>query len=99
IRWRYAVVDAVPGRKRVLVVDDEECVRKILRRILALEGFDVETAGDGREALAAMELFEPDVLLLDLRMPNMDGPAMLRAMADRGARLPTIAVSAMDAED
>jgi putative two-component system response regulator len=60
------------GRARVLVVDDEENNRKLLSRLLSPE-YDVETAADGEEALALVECSDVDVVLLDVRLPGLDG--------------------------
>ena len=75
---------------RVLVVDDHAVVREGLRRFLELQD-GIEVAGeaaDGREAVAAAERLEPDVVLMDLVMPEMDGVAAMRALRERvpGAR-------------
>ncbi len=60
------------GRARVLVVDDEEANRKLLSRLLSPD-YDVETAADGEEALALVERSDVDVILLDVRLPGLDG--------------------------
>ena len=70
-------------RIRVLVVDDEEVVRLGYRRVLSGDGFTVMAAGDGREALELMADKRFDVVLLDLRMPGMDGLAVLRAIKEQ----------------
>ena len=70
-------------RIRVLVVDDEEVVRLGYRRVLSGDGFTVMGAGDGREALELMADKRFDVVLLDLRMPGMDGLAVLRAIKEQ----------------
>ena len=59
--------------KRVLVVDDEEDVRSFVRLILEDAGYEVETATDGREGLEAIDVSRPDLVLLDLMMPVMNG--------------------------
>src|SRR5256714_15579782 len=69
---------------RVLVVDDEPIVRDVLSRYLVREGFEVETVGDGREALDAVERFRPDLVLLDLMLPAIDGLEVFRRLGDRG---------------
>ena len=61
----------------VLVVDDEAGARRALVRLLSNEGYDTVSAGDGREALAALETSRPDVILLDIAMPGMDGLELL----------------------
>ena len=68
---------------RVLVVDDEEVVRLGYRRVLSTDGFRVMAAGNGAEALDLMAGDRFDVVLLDLRMPGMDGLDVLRAIKER----------------
>jgi two-component system response regulator FlrC len=63
---------------RILVVDDEEGIRSFLAEVLELDGYDVATATDGQEALACLEEQVYHLLLTDLRMPNMDGEALVR---------------------
>ena len=70
-------------RIRVLVVDDEEVVRLGYRRVLSTDGFRVIGAGNGAEALDLMAGDRFDVVLLDLRMPGMDGLDVLRAIKER----------------
>jgi len=60
-------------RARVLVVDDESAIRTLCRVNLELEGFDVAVAADGAEALASIERENPDLVLLDVMMPDVDG--------------------------
>jgi DNA-binding response OmpR family regulator len=67
---------------RVLVVDDEPIVREVLARYLAREGFDVEAAEDGERALSAAERTRPDVVLLDLMLPRVDGLEVFRRMRE-----------------
>jgi two-component system, chemotaxis family, chemotaxis protein CheY len=68
--------------KTCLVVDDSKVIRKVARHILETLGFTVEEAGDGREALDAVALAIPDVVLLDWNMPVMSGIEFLRALGD-----------------
>jgi two-component system chemotaxis response regulator CheY len=63
-----------------LVVDDSRVVRKVARRILEANGFDVQEAGDGQQALEACHAGLPDAVLLDWNMPVMDGLAFLKAL-------------------
>jgi len=69
---------------RVLVVDDEPMVRDVLARYLAKEGFAVDTAEDGETALAAYERTGPDLVLLDLMLPRIDGLEVFRRIRERG---------------
>lgn len=66
---------------RVLVVDDERRIRLAIRNCLELEGYEVLEAGDGREAIAAILASMPDLVLLDLAMPNLDGLGTLRLLS------------------
>lgn len=66
----------------VLVVDDDPDIQLLLRLELAAEGYDVATADDGRQALERIEALKPDVVLLDVMMPEMDGWAVLDALTD-----------------
>ena len=68
---------------KVLVVDDEEVVRRSHLRVLTSVWCDVEAVNDGEQALAAMEAKHYDIVLLDLRMPGMDGMAVLKTMKER----------------
>jgi DNA-binding response OmpR family regulator len=65
---------------RVLVVDDEPIVREVLARYLSREGFDVEVAQDGRAALEALDRAKPDLILLDLMLPQVDGLEVFRRL-------------------
>lgn len=65
-------------RSRVLVVDDDAAVRTLLREALRDEGYDVRTTGDGVEALGVMSRWRPDVIVLDLRLPLLQGEDVAR---------------------
>lgn len=81
---------------RILVVEDETGVRDLIRTRLALAGYDVHTAHNGREALMRVPELKPAGLVLDLNMPELDGFAVLQALArsDWGRRIPVLIVSA-----
>jgi len=68
----------------ILVVEDEEASRETLRELLELEGFEVETAANGKEALDKLQSLEPCVMLLDLFMPIMDGWQLLDQLRSDG---------------
>ncbi|MGA2872100.1 MAG: response regulator transcription factor [Candidatus Dormibacteria bacterium] len=70
-----------PGLPRVLVVDDEPAITDFIRLGLSREGFEVETAGDGRAALTVVDRFAPDVVVLDVMMPRMDGISLTKELA------------------
>jgi two-component system chemotaxis response regulator CheY len=82
----------------VLLVDDDPSMRLLLRRLLSHHLVrDVAEAGDGESALAAMTLRTPDALVIDVRMPGLDGPELLRAVRDGAVRpdVPTLVVSSV----
>jgi CheY-like chemotaxis protein len=81
----------------VLVVDDDEDIRESLAEAVELEGYRVSKAGDGAEAIALMQMAPPDLLLLDLMMPGMNGWLVLDAMEGdpRLARVPVFIVTAV----
>jgi two-component system response regulator MprA len=82
---------------KILVVDDERAVRDSLRRALELEGYDVELAADGVEALERLNANgEPDAVILDILMPKMDGLEVCRRLRREGHRLPVLMLTARD---
>jgi two-component system response regulator MprA len=81
---------------RILVVDDEPAVRDALQRVLRLEGFDVEMARDGREAVRSQAATPADAVLLDVLMPELDGLEVCRRMRDIGDRTPVLMLTARD---
>ncbi len=80
-------------RASILVVDDEGSIRDSLRMILEFEGYRVETAASGFEALKIARDRAPDSILLDLRMPEMDGLETLRQLRERGYEMPVLVIS------
>jgi CheY-like chemotaxis protein len=82
---------------RVLVVDDDRAVRDSLRRALGLHGFEVALAPDGLSALQAVTSAAPDVLVLDVTMPGVDGLAVVRRLRQDGHDLPVLMLTARDA--
>jgi DNA-binding response OmpR family regulator len=83
---------------RVLVVDDDPDIRLLLRLELAAEGHEITEAGDGEAALAVLAEQAPDIVLLDMMMPVLDGWAVLRAM-DPEVAPPVIVVTALSTWD
>ena len=71
-----------PGthRKRILIVDDEPAIRKLCQRVLTEEGFEVDTASDGRIALAMISEREYGLYLIDIKMPLMDGKGLYESL-------------------
>jgi DNA-binding NtrC family response regulator len=81
-------------RSRVLVVDDDPASRDLLRKVLATEGHQVVQAADGREALAELERQAPDLVVSDIRMPDVDGVQLLERMREVAPDVPVILVTA-----
>jgi len=80
--------------RRVLVVDDEENIRLVLRTLLKKQGYEVEVADSGESALAALDAFDPDVILTDVRMPRMDGLDLLGTLKAKQHPATVIVMSA-----
>ncbi len=83
--------------ERVLVVDDDPPLRRMLERTLVAEGFEVSVAADGGAALVAAERSAPDVIVLDIKMPVMDGLAVCRRLRGKGLPTPILMLTARDA--
>jgi len=84
---------------KILVVDDERAVRESLRRALELEGYEIELAADGQEALQLLETngdAQPDAVLLDVLMPGVDGLEVCRRLRRSGNRVPVLMLTARD---
>jgi two-component system, OmpR family, KDP operon response regulator KdpE len=79
--------------KKILVVDDEPEVRKLMEHFLTGKGYEVRLAENGRVGLAALESFTPDLVLLDMHMPELDGAETLRQLVLRSPTLPVIMVT------
>jgi FixJ family two-component response regulator len=84
------------GRLLVAIVDDEEPVRKALRRLFLSVGIDVETYASGDEFLESVKTQRPDCVVLDLRLPGMTGLDVQEHLARMGARLPTVIMTGHD---
>ena len=84
------------ARARVLVVDDDRAVRDSLRRSLEFHGYEVALAGDGAEALASIARTPPDVVVLDVMMPRLDGIETTKALRSSGNDLPILVLTARD---
>src|SRR3989454_12640614 len=78
----------------LLVVDDDASVREALALVLGLDGFEVSTAGDGREAIRTLSVGRPDAVILDVLMPGLDGIEVCRRMRATGDRTPVLMLTA-----
>ena len=84
--------------KRILVVDDDPSVTSVLKRGLAYEGFAVEAAPSGEEALASARERYPDLVILDVMMPGLDGLEVLKRFRAADAHLPVLMLTAKDSD-
>ncbi|MBI3977255.1 MAG: response regulator transcription factor [Chloroflexi bacterium] len=82
------------GRHRLLVVDDEPAILTLLTSVLSREGYDVETASNGAQAIARLYEREPDLVILDVRLPDLDGIAVCRTIRQT-SRVPIIMLTAL----
>jgi two-component system, OmpR family, response regulator len=84
---------------RVLVVDDESNITELVAMALRYEGFTVNTAATGRDALAKVASFKPALVVLDVMLPDIDGLEVLRRLGSNGKRVPIIFLTARDATE
>lgn len=84
---------------KILVVDDEKNILKLYKAELEDEGYTVVTANSGREALDIYEQEEPDIITLDIMMPEMDGIQVLRQIKQKAPEIPIIMLTAYDYRD
>jgi DNA-binding NtrC family response regulator len=81
--------------KRILIVDDNEVIQDILKQFLG-RGYSVDTVGNASSALAAVIQKSPDAILLDVRMPGVDGRSLLKSLRDVGVRTPIFVMTGYD---
>ena len=84
-------------KERILIIEDDDAIVRVLRRSLSLEGFDVESAGDGETGLALALENRPDVVILDLMLPGMDGLEVCRRL--RGSASGSTPILMLTAKD
>jgi two-component system KDP operon response regulator KdpE len=80
------------GKRNILVVDDEAQITRVLKTSLSAQGYGIRTASDGMQALLEMKTWSPDLIITDLRMPNMDGLELCRQIRSE-SRIPIIVLS------
>lgn len=84
---------------RALVVDDDEALRELIAMTLRYEGWNVETAANGLEAMTEVRKHAPDVMVLDIMMPELDGMSVIRRLREEGLDVPVLFLSAKDGLD
>jgi two-component system, OmpR family, alkaline phosphatase synthesis response regulator PhoP len=96
-----AVVSIEPRRQKILIVDDEAPMRELLQESLASEGYDLFTATDGRDALNQVLRQAPDLIIMDIRMPRLDGVTLCKALRvqKETQAIPIIILTALASRD
>ena len=89
----------VPTGQRVLVVDDEPNLAEVVTMALRFQGFEVQTAASGREALAAVHRFKPHLMVLDVMLPDMEGFEVAARLGAQRAGVPIVFLTARDATE
>ncbi|NBW10518.1 MAG: response regulator [Caulobacteraceae bacterium] len=89
----------MPGRRRILIAEDDSLVRELVRSKLTSAGYDAHTARCGREALERMVVVKPHALLLDLNLPDIDGFMVLEGLRDQEAAAPAMVLTASGASE
>ncbi len=95
---RTAATQPPTGRPRILVVDDEASIREMLTKTLTLAEYEVDAAPDGRAAIERLRLMPYDLLITDLKMPGMDGLAVIREARRYRPDLPVIIITGYSTE-
>ncbi|UHA72352.1 response regulator transcription factor [Paenibacillus sp. 481] len=83
-------------RSNILIIDDDEKITSMLRRGLVFEGYEVRTAANGAEGLREMMIREPELVILDVMMPEVDGWEVCRRMREAGSTVPVLMLTAKD---
>ena len=90
---------SIRGNNHILVVDDESDVRDLLSKFLTRRGYEVDTASDGKAALDAVRESQPDIVLLDIRLPKVDGLTVLERLKEEQQSVAIITMSGIADED
>jgi two-component system, OmpR family, response regulator len=93
------MTDTAADSHRILVVDDEPNIADVVSMALRFQGFEVETAGTGTDAISAVTSFRPHLIVLDIMLPDMEGFDVAERLGAQRARVPIIFLTARDATD
>ena len=95
----HNAVISLPGmeklNRKILIVDDEDSVLVPLKDVFSEAGFDVVLAKDGQEGLASAQKEKPNIMIVDIKMPKMDGIEMTKKLKEAGISIPTIFLTAL----
>lgn len=80
--------------RTILVVDDDPALLRLVKLVLGIDGYHICTAPHGLEALDALDRCDPDLIVLDIEMPVMDGPTFMQRLREQGRRTPVLVLSA-----
>lgn len=91
----------MPDKEKILIVDDNESMREVLNARLEQEGYQVETAGSGKEALDQAKVFQPDLIVLDLILPQIGGLEILEELKSNSStdQIPVVIYSQVEDQD
>jgi two-component system response regulator (stage 0 sporulation protein F) len=92
-KW-YKISWEVRAMKKILIVDDQKGVRRLLEELFKKDGWEVQLAADGKEAVERAEEFLPDIILMDMKMPNMNGLEASRIILEKISELDIIMMTA-----
>jgi two-component system, OmpR family, phosphate regulon response regulator PhoB len=93
------VIGAGVGKRKILVVEDHPTVREVLRTLLGMEDYEVAVAPNGEAGLALADILEPDVVILDVSMPGLNGYEVCRAIKSRASDTRIVMVTARTSEE
>jgi CheY-like chemotaxis protein/predicted transcriptional regulator len=93
VAWLNSHAKTKKTRPSVLLIDDDETIRKGLSRTLTREGFDVDTASDGKQALEKSQLRQYDLTLVDIRLPDMEGTKLLKMLREKTPEIKEIIIT------
>ena len=92
--WARSQRHGIAEKLVALVVDDQEAIRNVVRRALESEEYSVVEAADGDEAIALLDELKADIVFLDLKMPKMTGPEVLKAIREKWGMVPVVIMTA-----